>query len=506
MIKQLLTSTGSNILVLIVKIVITFVMTPIFLQNMGNYDYGLWEIIASIVGYLGILDLGIKPAVTRFTAKYKVEKNQDALKVMYSSAFAFTLFVGSLISIFLICLGAFFPEIIAPESADTVTYSLVFIILGLQMLLVFPGYVPESILEGLQQYSIKNIVTIVNSIVGASVLYYFMNANNGLYVLALVNAVGLSLKYILYFYMVSRSRYGGLIPDKSKVSFKVIKNLLHFGGKSFIQGVAYKIESATDVLVIGYFLSPAMVPIYSIPANLMGHIRNIGFTLTLAFMPKFSELSAKQDRQEIIKFYLNSSKWTIAIILPITILGVIFGPTFITLWLGEKYGEQSQIILLLLAIFTMVPLLDPVMERYLTAINKHAILAKLYPVSALINLLSSIILVEHLGIIGVALGSIIPLCILVPIYLHYSCQQLKIKITKYIVCVLMPMVIPNTLLLVTSMLITQGYSIQNYSSLIIGCVVSSLGYILILWFLTLCDNERKYIISSLFTKMSSLSK
>jgi len=491
MIKRLLVNTSSNLLVLVIKLIIVFIMTPVFLQNMGNYDYGIWEMIASVVGYMGICDLGIKPAVIRFTAKYSVEKNNEALREMYSSAFAFTLCIGVLLGGILIVWGLFFPETLAANSTDSSKYTLVLIILGLQMLLMFPGYVPESLLEGLQQYSVKNNITIVNSIVGACVLFYFITPSNALYLLALVNAVGLSVKYSFYFYIVSRPKYGQLAPKSRYISFKEIKKLLHFGGKSFIQGIAYQIESATDVLVIGYFLNHALVPLYSIPASLMGHIRNVGFTLTQAFMPKFSQLSTENNSQAIATFYINSRKWTIALMLPITILTVILGPAFISLWLGTEYGENSQLILLLLAIFTMLPFLDPVMERYLTAINKHAFLAKLYPVSAVVHLVASILLVKEYGIVGVALGSIIPLCILVPIYLVYSCQQLGISAFKYIKGALLPLLLPNLCLILLALFITELYSIKNYLTLIFIGTGLVFCYGIIFLILTLDKIEKK---------------
>ena len=495
MIKRLLVNTSSNIIVLIVKLIIVFIMTPIFLKNMGAYDYGIWEIIASIVGYMGILDLGIKPAIIRFSAKYNVESNTLALRYMYSSAFVFTCLMGFILCSILIFWGVFFPETLATNNSSASKYTLVLFILGLQILIMFPGFVPESVLEGFQQYSLKNNITIFNSIVGAFILFNYMSPSNGLYLLALVNAAGLTIKYCLYFFIVSRPKFGALAPQLRYFSFNELKKLLHFGGKSFIQGVAYQIESATDVIVIGYFLNPAMVPLYSIPASLMGHIRNIGFTLTQATMPRFSQLSAENNNQAIIQLYLNASKWILAIMLPVTVLAVIFGPAFISLWLGDEYGENSQTILLLLAIFSMLPFLDPVMERYLTATNKHAILSKLYPLTALINLVVSILLVEEYGIVGVAIGSIIPLCLFVPIYLNYSCKQLKITIYRYIKSAIIPIILPNILLIVLSMIISHEIIIDSYTRLILISLATIICYLAFLWFITLSCVDRIFILN-----------
>jgi len=48
--------------------IVSLIMTPIIVLSLGNRDYGLWELMLSIVGYLGILDIGMGPAVMRDVA------------------------------------------------------------------------------------------------------------------------------------------------------------------------------------------------------------------------------------------------------------------------------------------------------------------------------------------------------------------------------------------------------------------------------------------------------
>src|SRR5690554_8024057 len=98
---------------MVIKLAITFIMTPIFVRSLGHYDYGLWEILGAIIGYMGLLDLGIKPAISRFAAKYQAEKGNEDLKLLYSSTFLFMGVVGLLIMSFFVLWGVFFPGIIA---------------------------------------------------------------------------------------------------------------------------------------------------------------------------------------------------------------------------------------------------------------------------------------------------------------------------------------------------------------------------------------------------------
>src|SRR5690606_20271139 len=128
---------------MLVKIAITLIMTPLFVRNLGNYDYGLWEMLSAIIGYMGLLDLGIKPAISRYAAKYKAENDQDSLLVIYISSMVFMAFVGLLLCTFFICWGLFFPELIAQDSTDVQRYTLLLLVTGAQLAIMFPGYVAE---------------------------------------------------------------------------------------------------------------------------------------------------------------------------------------------------------------------------------------------------------------------------------------------------------------------------------------------------------------------------
>ena len=71
--KRLLTNTFSNVSVLVIKLGITFLLTPVIVRSLGNYDYGIWEIIGSVLGYMGMLDLGLQPTISRFAARYNAQ-------------------------------------------------------------------------------------------------------------------------------------------------------------------------------------------------------------------------------------------------------------------------------------------------------------------------------------------------------------------------------------------------------------------------------------------------
>lgn len=497
MLRTIFYNTGSNLLVMVIKLAITFIMTPIFVRSLGNYDYGIWEILGAIVGYMGLLDLGIKPAISRFAAKYKAEKGSDNLRLLYSSAFLFMGVIGLLIMSFFVLWGVFFPGLIAENSTDTQRYTLLLIILGVQLLITFPAFVAESFFEGFQKYYLKNNITIFNSIVGSLILYFFITPTNGLILLAGVNAIGFSIKYIILMWLLSRPAYGGIKLDFSYFSFEQLKEILSFGLKSFVQGVSTRIENATDSLVIGFFLGPALVPIYSIPANLVNYIRTFGWTLTHAFMPLFSQLDALNEREKIRQVYFTASRYVISLIFPIGAGVCLVGSSFIGLWIGPEFAESADLLILLLVLFTAFPFVNPFSNRFLTAIGKHGIFAKLTPISALLNLVLSVLLVQDFGILGVVMGSVIPIFIFVPVYLLYTCKQLEVSVWDYLRQCIFPVLFPTLVMSMAVLVYRLEWGMESYSKIAGAVVVGVLVYFPLFWLLTLKKAERGFIYSRL---------
>lgn len=493
MIRTLLVNTGSNVLVMFVKLAITFIMTPVFVHNLGKYDYGLWEMIGGVIGYMGMLDLGLRPAISRFAAKHHAENDQVALQSVYVSALAFMAVVGAFLFLFFFLWGTWFSGSLAPTGEPSQKYTLLLIIVGAYLFISFPGYVAESYLEGFQHYYLKNNITIINSVVGSMFLYTLITPENGILLLAGINGVGLSIKYVFFMWILSRPAYGAIKATQGRYSWPRLKELIVFGSKSFIQGLASRVESATDALVIGLILGPAMVPFYSIPANLTQYIRILGWTITHPFMPLFSDLNAKFYDEMIRQVFVKSSRYVVSVVFAMGTGALILGVPFISFWLGKEFGDKARLIIVFLVSFSVLPFINPFATRYLTAINMHGIFAKLMPISASINISLSLILVYPFGLEGVAFASVVPGLIFVPLYLRYTCRHLGISVFYYLRSAVLPGFVPAGIMALVLLIVGEYLVYDSYTDILVGAVLSSLSWLAGFWLLVLNREERSYL-------------
>ena len=64
------------------------------LRMMGQSEYGLYSLVASVISYLTILDLGMGNAIVRYTAKYRAEGKTEEQYEMFGMFFVLYLIIG----------------------------------------------------------------------------------------------------------------------------------------------------------------------------------------------------------------------------------------------------------------------------------------------------------------------------------------------------------------------------------------------------------------------------
>lgn len=495
MLKRILVNTSSNMAQLVVSMVVTFIMAPIYLKLMGHYDYGLREMILALVGYMGILDLGMRPTVSRFVSMHNAQKSRDELLKIYACALAFLGMVGLLLATFFWVWAMTYPEWLIPDDSDASTkYVLFLLLVGAQVFFAFPKTVVGSVLEGLQRYYFKNMVNIVSTIAIAVISYIYMTPENGLALLVGLGALSQVVKLLIFGAVLLKPALGTLYPNIRYFSREKLREMLFFGFKSFVQGVASKVEGLSDKLVIGSILGPAALPVYTIPSTLVGYISIITMTLTHTFLPVFSDLSARGRQGKIKSIYMIVSKLVVALVIPMGVGICLIGGPFIAIWMeGEFDPELVDAILVLLVTYTLVPMLNPFASRYLTAINKHVIFAKVAPPAALVNLGLSIWLVFEYGVIGAALGSVLPVFVVMPIFLKVVANNLDVTMAQYMRHVVLPAIIPVTVMGSGLAWWRVEYGLPGYPDIVLAVVVSALVYGVLYWLMSLGKDEREIL-------------
>jgi O-antigen/teichoic acid export membrane protein len=493
MFKRLMGNASTNLLQLFVNMSVTFVMAPIYLRLMGHYDYGLREIVLAFLGTMGLLSIGMQPTVSRFVSMHSARGERGDLDTVYVSSMVFMFCIGLLLGIGFWIWAFLYPDALGQDGSSSSKYMFFLLLVGLQAWLSFPMNVVISILEGLQRFVFKNLLNITTTVSIAVISYHYMDENNALLLLVSLTLASVLLRFLLFVWILSLPKLGSLSLQISAFSWIKLKEMLGFGSKSFVQYISTSMNQASDKLVIGGVLGASALPVFTIPNTLMTYVNNITMTFTQVFMPMFSHMNALNQKDQLKEIFLFASKYTVAAVLAMSVgIGVIGGP-FIGVWMpGEFDPDLVNKIVLVLASYIAIHRLNPFAGHFLTAINRHGFLAKVMPIGALANLLVSLWLVFEIGVLGAAIGTLVPVFVIVPLVLGYCCRQLEISVLFYIRTSILPGLVPVMIMGAVIVVMRLELGLKSYSDIIL--VVLTGGSVFALAFLSFScpKNERDF--------------
>ena len=500
MIRNLLRNSFSNVAIVFLKLAVTFIMAPLIVHALGNYDYGIWEIVFSIVGYMGLLEFGLQPALVRNVSRYSALGDKSSLDRIYSTSLFCMGLVGFFVALLLMGWALFGPDLLSKSGEDVTRYSLFLIIVAAQVFVTFIGHVFLSFHHGFQRYHFTNLIVAANTIVGSAILYYFLKHGHGLIALALVNSIGIAVKFCIFGVFLKFRTLGSFSCKYKDVSLETLKDLLSFGLKSFVLGISSRISSSTDSIVIGSILGPVFVTFYMIPVNLVRHAGNLIRTITLNFMPFFSHLQARQEEDLVKDAFIISSRYVAGLSI-ILFLGIcMVGTDFIAIWMGPSYAQRGRTVLYIIAFASLIPMLNPFHGRLLTSAGRHGILAKIRPAQALLNLLLSLALIHIMGKEGVALATLIAALIAAPFVLVAVCRYIEISVFRFLKDVLVPHIVPALFTLASYFLFLRHISLTHYMAIINVSLALAFVYTAAFFVFSIPVKEKRF----LFTKLRAL--
>jgi len=249
-----------------------------------------------------------------------------------------------------------------------------------------------------------------------------------------------------------------------------------------------------DNLVIITFIGLNPVTMYSIGSRLV--ISLIDFiTATIGIlMPVFSQYEAANKNDLLTEKFLITTKISCYLSILLGGLLIIFGRPFIERWVGKEYLYSYEILMILL-IGVIFNLMQTPAIQLLYGISKHKFLTILNFGEGVVNLVLSVILLKYYGIMGVALGTTIPMVIMSVFILPiYTCRVIKLDTRKYYSEVMFPIIIKSSIIFIFLWLVLKSFISPHYISLMIVASFVVGAFSIIVFFMEFSTLERKYFV------------
>lgn len=422
----------ANLLRYTVYVVVTFIMTPYTIQKLGMDNYGLWVLVLAIVGYSGLLEMGVQTSVVKLVAQKNAANELDGLQRIVSTAYAFFQGVGLLVACTLIfAVPLFIPELVS-SSKEQETIRLLFIVLGVNVAICFPAYVLGGVVYGMQRYVAKSGLEIFFSIANAVLTYFVLEQGGGVVGLVIVKTIT-EVSGIAALFLLTKRILPNFKIRFREVTFSSFRELLNLGGKIFIASITSRISSNTEPVLISVILSNAWTTVFSISKRLVDYIQEISFTTTAGFMPMFSDLEGRGDMDQLAKLYEQYTRYILLMTVPFISSIMVLGVPFIRLWVGEDLAAKGGNLVFYLTAAFLIDSLQPLVWRMMIGVGRVGFMVKVSAAGSVGYLALAACLVYLLGIDGIGIATLVRSVINLLFYLPFACHFLGISPVKHLV-------------------------------------------------------------------------
>ncbi len=432
------TSLGTNVLV-------GLLLTPIVITHLGTSGYGTWALIGSIVGYSGLLELGVASGVSRYVARYSAQRDYEALNATVSTALAFfaTGALGLVVASFVFGprLAAYFQ--IRAENVPAFYDGIRIMSVGAGVSMV--GHVYRAVVVAHERFILRNVVGISATLLRAGLTVWTLGRGMGLVGVAIANLAADSLSLAVFPY-VARDVVPALRPRARFVTWASLQSLFVYGVPAALAALAHTLRYDLDAFVVGRSINVDAVAIYAVAAALIRYFISGVNAATMVLGPRFAILQVTANAGSQSHLLLRSLWLSSSLASVVAIVLLLAGGPFLSYWVGPDF-ERSTLILWLLAVPVAVALGQDPSFQFLFATNQHRFLAMALLIEGCANVVLSVMLAGPLGLVGVALGTAIPLLINHLLVLpRYVCRVSGIPLPTYYLR-LTPWLAPAALLL-----------------------------------------------------------
>lgn len=332
-----------------VPMVINLVVIPILLSALGETAYGLQSLVAVIIGYLTVMDMGLDYPITKYLAEDHAKKDTESANRMLNNSLQLYLIIG-VIGMALIFFAA---EMLAYKvfkvPGEMVSEAIVvFQLAGIGFLGSVGMSWGRSVAMGLQRFEITYGVAVLTNLAGVCLGLMIVYAGYGVSGYVLMRVISTVVAGVAYWIL---ARW--LLPFyhlQLGFDFATLRRVRGYIGYGLINRVLGSVVSRLDQTFIAIWLGVAAAGIYSIPFNIM---TSLGYMIAymLGFMfPLASELHSLGQLEILQDIYIRSTRFITALSSMIFIPLIVFGDLFMTLWVGTSAGEQTRYVIILIAL------------------------------------------------------------------------------------------------------------------------------------------------------------
>ena len=345
---------------------ISLYTSRVILQVLGVDDYGIYQAVGGIVGFLSFINNALSTGSSRFITFGLGENNPQKLKNIFSTTLTAHICLAIIIAFLAETVGLWFLHnklVIAPDRLGAAEFVFHLSILTAFFTLTQVPY--NACIIAHEKMGVYAYVSIIEASMKLLVVYFLTFADFDklkFYALLLcLLQVGLIMFYRLYCLRHFEEAKFRLLFDK-----KLFKEIAGFSGWSLFSSSSIALNSQGILVLLNMFFSPAVVAARSISLQVNAAANQFVTSFQTAANPQIVKKYAAKDYEGSKRLLLQTTKFSFYLMW-LLCLPICFGAKqLLTLWLGVV-PEYTVIFLQLVIIQSLFCVFDTSFYRALYA-------------------------------------------------------------------------------------------------------------------------------------------
>lgn len=477
---------------LAISCIIPFFYTPVMLEILGQEEYGLYSLANSVIGYLNLLNFGMGTAIIRYITRARAAGDTDGVRrllglfITIYSCLAALVLAGGMVLIRLS--GTIFG--VGLTAAEIDKLHILLVIMTINTAISFPLGIYSSVVVAYERYVYNKLICIAETILAPVIHLVILYAGYG--------TIGMTLSGLAVC-LANAALYGGycakrlhIYPVFKNMPIGILKELVAFCAFVFLSSIVDILYWATDKVLIGAVLGSAAVAVYNIGGTFTSMLQNMAHAISNVFSTRVNIMVAKDMPKAAISELLIRVGRLQYLIVSLILSGYItFGQVFIRVWAGVAYADAYWV-----ALLTMIPLAVPLIQNIafttIVAENKHRFRSIVYAIIAVLNVISTYLVLPYYGIIGAAactaISFVIGQGIIMNIYYH---RVTKLDIPAFWRNIGKMSIVPGGMILAGIPLVKRILPMTNLWWFMLWVVVYTVCFAVLSWCISMNSYEKQ---------------
>lgn len=420
----------------------TLLLTPLVIQTLSTPVYGVWVLITQLVGYGGLLDLALQPAVVKYIAEARAKRQDRELRRLLSTAFAIQTVLAMLLLAAVWLASTRLDQWFHLGGVELASARQAWVLLAIGASIGFPASVFTAVLKGLQRQDLVAWLGSTSQLVRAAGLLLVVWRGQGLSELAWAVLTANLVGYVGTLLFMLRET-GGLFPRWNALQLKTARRLLGFSFYAVAGTAGWYLIYASDAVVIGSRIGAAEVARYGVALSVLTFVAGTVTAFTATLMPLASELDARGALSASQRTYLVGTRFSLQLSLPLALGLLLWGQELLTFWVGPDLGEAASPVLRILVVAQLASLMNAASVPMAVGAGWQRPAAVLVVCEGVANLSLSLFLAPRMGVVGVALGTLLPaLVVQAVVWPNLVCSLFDISRGRYYKEAVLPSLAP----------------------------------------------------------------